>query len=1708
MSKRSGIRRGVIALAVLATSTAGVVAGPSQADAAHGAAVAPLAAPTAEAAGDFSTSFETGQPQPALSTVESGPSGPRQQNVSGRTSSSGSLLESVVGVTASAENAPGEVAANLADANPDTKWLAFAGAGWVRYQLSAPAKVVTYTLTSANDAAERDPKNFTLQGSTDGTTWTDLDTRSDIDFPARFAKRSFDVATPGTYTYYRLDVTAVHSGGIVQLADWDISDGSTGTGPATPMVSNVGSGPISGFNIKPLAGWTGVKALRYSGGHTADGRGYAWNRLFDVDLPVTSATELRYKIFPDMVAGDLRYPSTYAAVDLHFTDGTYLSDLKPRDAHGVSGSPNGQGAGKILYASQWNDVKLAVGRVAAGKTVDRILVGYDNSTATSDTHFGGWIDDLSVEATPATVDASDLTNFVDTRRGTNASGSFSRGNNLPISALPNGFTFFTPVTDANSQSWEYYYQSANNAANLPLLQGLAISHEPSPWMGDRNQLSVMPSMATGTPTGSATGRALAFDHRTEVARPDYYKAVLAGGLTAEMTPADHGGVYRFTFPAATSAGHLVLDTVDNNGTFTVDAATGTLTGWVDNGSGLSAGRSRMFVFGTFDRAATGTGTAPNGHTGTRYATFDTSSSKTVVLKLATSFISLDQARRNHALELAARDFDAVHAAAKTSWNARLGVVEARTNADTNSDEQRTTLYSNLYRLNLYPNSQFENTGTAQAPKYQYASPVAAKLGSATATTTNAAVKDGKIYVNNGFWDTYRTVWPAYSLLYPEVAAEIADGFVQQYRDGGWVARWSSPGYADLMTGTSSDVAFADAYVKGVKLPDPLGTYAAALRNATVLPTSSAVGRKGLDTSIFLGYTSTSTGESISWGLEGLINDYGIANMAAALAKDPATPAARRAQLQEESQYFLERSTHYGNVFNPKVGFFQGRGADGSFPSAFDPEAWGGDFTETNGWNFAFHAPHDGNGLANLYGGRDALAKKLDTFFATPETATKPGGYGGTIHEMLEARDVRMGQLGQSNQVSHHIAYMYDWTGQQWKTAEKVREIMRRLYVGNGTAQGYPGDEDNGEMSAWYVLSALGFYPLQVGSSQWAVGSPKFEQVTVHRTRGDLVVNAPGNSEQNLYIQGVTVNGTKVKSVSIDQSQIAGATRVDFAMGAKPSDYGVRAQDAPPSVTQGTEAPKPLKDATGPGRGTATATGLASGADAKALFDNTSRTSAAFGSATPTVSFALAGVVQRATWYTVTSGPQAGDPSAWRLEGSRDGGASWAVLDTRSNQAFPWRVQTRPFKVAAPETYTAYRLVVTATAGAAAPNLSEIELLTDGSFAQNTQVKVSAAAPFEVVEDTPWSGTVGEFSGGVGGKPVDATATIAWGDGTTSSGTIEAGDLGSYTIRASHTWQTPGYYQPKVTVTSGSTSASDLGGVTVHTAAVPSYAAGFDSVCIGNVGDVVPCDGDRAGLSREAITAAGGVPGKLVTVPGTDLRYSIPAIPAGEKDNATGAGQTLDVTLAPGATKLSLIGTATQKDQDTVGTVRFSDGTSASYPIQYGDWCGPAKFGNVVALETGYRLNGTGTDSCHAKLFATAPLPIPAGKTVTGVTLPTQTGDPGTAGRIHVFAVADNGAALTVEPGPDTTTTAGTATTVALGAVSGGVPVPGDQGYRARVQWGDGTVTDDATVSAIGPDGTATIRGSHTWAAAGTYTVRVLASDSRSDVLGTVTVTVQ
>ncbi|GAA3451749.1 GH92 family glycosyl hydrolase [Dactylosporangium matsuzakiense] len=1659
-----------------------------------GLLVAAEPASAAAPPGDFVSSFESTDPQPAATTAETDASGrPIQGNLSGSSPNGlpGSLLAQVAAVSASAENPPNEVAARLADGNPSTKWLAFSPTGWAAYQLKAPATAVKYSLTSANDASSRDPKDFTVQGSNDGSQWTDLDRRTGQTFSGRFATNTYSFANTTAYSWYRLNVTANSGDSLVQLADWDISDGTDTRPPATPMVSVSGAGPVSGYNMKPNAGFSGLAALRYSGGAEHDGRSFATNRLFDVNIPVGPKSRLSYRIFPEYTGQDAQYPSTYAAVDLHFTDGTYLSGRSPVDQHGYTLTAAGQGASKVLYADQWNAVQSDIGAVASGKTIDRILLAYDDPQAVAATRFQGWLDDVTVTGTPAVIDGASRTGYVDTRRGTNASGSFSRGNNLPIAAVPNGFNFFTPVTNATSDSWEYEYQRANNGANLPTLQGLAISHEPSPWMGDRNQMSVMPVTAGGNLTGDPASRALSFSHADETARPDLYRVRTGNGLTMQLSPTDHGGIMQFTFPAGQAGGSLVF----YNGSFAI-GTDGTVTGWVDNGSGLSAGRSRMFVAGTFDRA-------PTAATPTS-ATFDTSADATVTLRIATSFISLDQARKNLGLEVAGRSFEQIHAAATAAWNDRLGRIEVRGASET----QLVTLYSNLYRLNLYPNSQSENTGTAAAPHWQYASPVSAPTGTSTATNTGAKLVDGLIYVNNGFWDTYRTVWPAYTLLYPDVAAKIADGFVQQYRDGGWIARWSSPGYADLMTGTSADVALAEAYLNGVALPDAMSAYNAAVRDATVVSTSSGVGRKGIQTSQFLGYTPTSTGESVSWALEGYINDYGIGNMAAALAKDPKTPKADRDRLKEESEYFLQRARNYVNLFDPASKFFQGRDAAGNFLNG-NPLDWGGVYTETDGWNFAFTAQQDGRGLANLYGGPDGLERKLDEFFATPEKADHPGGYGGTIHEMLEARAVRMGQLGMSNQPSHHIPYMYDYAGAPAKTQAIVRELLQRLYVGSEIGQGYLGDEDNGEMSSWYVLSSLGLYPLQAGSSNWAIGSPQFTRMTVHRKSGDIVVNAPNNSLKNVYVQGVKVNGKKLKDVSIDSAVLARGGTIDFDMGARPSTWGTGEHDAPPSLTKGDEVPQPLQDTTGPGLGTATATGgPAGGQDAAKLFDDTSATQMTFASATPQITWAYRGGKQKPTWYTITSGANPGDPADWKLQGSRDG-VSWTTVDSRKGEVFTWRNQTRPFQVSHPGKFTQFRLVVTRTAGAAQTNLAEIELLRGGDVALGGgDVTVTPAADVPATSGVAVSVPLATVTGGTA---TAYQASVDWGDGTpVSTGTVTLSSRAVYNIGGSHTYAQPGYYQASVTVADGDSQDTATVGVDVGYSPASGLRAAFDSVCIGDEGVLAAdCDAKNWAYSRAALTAGGVTQGVSHDVPGTALHFTLPATPAGQPDNATGNGRTIALGLPSDATSISFIGTGTQGGQSTTGTATFSDGTTASIPIQFSDWTlggnpnGAPSYGNIVVARTGYRLLGTGRDSAQPFLFATAPYQIPAGKTLVSVTLPTQSGDPGSAGRIHVFAIADDGTpppALALTAAKNQTATVGQPLTAALGTVTGGVPDA--TGYHARVQWGDGTAPQDATVGAGGA-----ISAQHTYAGKGGFVAHVTVWDSRSSGTQAFTVTV-
>ncbi len=1068
--------------------------------------------------------------------------------------------------------------------------------------------------------------------------------------------------------------------------------------PGAPFSAQVDGGPPKNvvLTAKPDVGFTGLRSLHYRG--TAGGS--QQQKLFDVDVPVRADTQLSYVIFPQRNGDDLRNPANYVALDLLFDDGSRLSTRGAFDQHRIPATARGQGEGRVLYPDQWNVVSIDLGHVAAGRRVKQILLDHDGPAASIE----GYVDDIRLGSVAPDARHQPV-DFVDTRRGSNANFNFSRGNVFPAMAMPHGFNFWTPVTDAGS-NWLYQYQDHNGPDNHPRLQAFQLSHEPSPWMGERQTLQLMPeAQASGVPLLDRAARSLGFIHADESAHPHDYRVVFDNGMVTEMAPTDHAAMFRFTFTGATS--QLLFDNLKDEGGITLDPNGQSFSGYSDVKSRLSTGAGRLFFYGTVDQPVQRNGRltgAGRDHVAAWFG-FDTRTNKVVNLRVATSLISLDQAKHNLALEIAPSDtLETVRDRAAQAWNVLLGAVQV----EGASRDEKTTLYSNLYRLFLYPNEAYENTGSAAQPVYRYASPFSAPVAADTPSRTGARIVDGKDFVNNGFWDTYRTAWPAYVLLTPTQAGEMIDGFVQQYRDGGWIARWSSPGYADLMVGTSADVAFSDAWLKGVRYFDVASFDQSALKDASVVSPLAGTGRKGLQRSIFNGYTDTGVDEGLSWSMDGYINDFAIGNLADALTTQHAANDPYAAYYADDARYYRNRGLDYVNLFDADVGFFVGRAANGQWrygKADFDPIRWGGDYTETDAWNMAFHAPQDGAGLAALYGGHAGLAAKLDAFFATPGNF-HVGSYGEPIHEMLEARDVRMGQYGHSNQPSHHILYMYDVAGQPWKTQDKVRDALSRLYVGSEIGQGYPGDEDNGEMSAWYVFSAAGFYPLRMGSPEYVIGAPYFPHMDVRLENGKhIVINAPAVSDTNRYIHSLQVNGQPWNKLSLPHALLAQGATLDFVMGPKPSVWGSDASSLPASLTADGQKPQPMRDLTGAGQGEANSQPAMDKLDA--LFDNDSDTETMLPAVASTVRWHFP-QARQVTMLTLTSGATSAAPSDWQLQASSDG-RHWHRLDTRKGETFSSPHQTRVFGIRQPGNYAFYRLSFPATQGRARA-LAEIELL--------------------------------------------------------------------------------------------------------------------------------------------------------------------------------------------------------------------------------------------------------------------------------------------------------------------------------------------------------------------------------------------------------------
>ncbi|RAX44254.1 alpha-1,2-mannosidase [Arthrobacter sp. AQ5-06] len=894
-------------------------------------------------------------------------------------------------------------------------------------------------------------------------------------------------------------------------------------GPADPPSSRPHAGILGGqvhaFRFDPAGGEQRIPLPDLSG------------------LPVAPDTVVHWAFYADGPnAVHAPHASLAVTVDVAFDDGTRLSgDARVRDRYDVPMTASAQFEAAWSMPEQWNADSASLepwaGRTASFEVVlgapslsDAcpalgLVEGFIEVIVGSRTDAAG---STSAEPTPA--------ERVDTRRGSHSGDRFSRGNTIPITAVPHGFCFLTPATDAVDTRWPYRWSVHDNEQGRPLA-ALQFSHQPSPWIGDRGVVQVRPFL--GAP-GSAVPHIVP---QTEYARPHLYAARLHGSAGVQMTATSHGGVFRIAADTASDVVGFSIGAPDGGGRVTFHDD-GTFDGWTPEGTADWGNPPRAYFAGV----VLGEGDVVDGAVSALGA---------LEVRIAQSFLSVDQARRSLAQELpASRSFDDLRDTLHAEWNDLLGAVELpqahaaerpwRGLAD---DEARAQIASALYRLHLYPNTTAENTGTIEAPQLRFADPMVPADPHGD-DTTGAPVVDGDLHVNNGYWDTYRTAWPALALFDAEGTGRMLDGLLQQARRGGWMARWSAPGYVDSMVGTSSDQIFADAERWGVVF-DEQAAFETAWRNACEPSADPRQGRKGVARGRFTGYISSDVLEGMSWSIENGIADAGIARFASRLAARGGDGTARWAAY---ARYFGNRALSYRTLFDPEHGFFRGKDAAGRFSETFDPRDWGGDNVETNGWGMSVSPVHDGAGLAELYGGREGLRVHLDRLFAEPETGDVAfaGGYGVVIHEQREARAQRSGMCALSNQPAHHIPWMHVDGDRPWQAGALVHGLAGRLFAGGMIGQGFPGDEDNGEMSMWWLWAALGLYPLELGSGELRIGSPLFDDIRVRRSDGGgLRVRADRPHPDARYLVSATLDGVPLKRAVLSVDALNGDAELEL-----------------------------------------------------------------------------------------------------------------------------------------------------------------------------------------------------------------------------------------------------------------------------------------------------------------------------------------------------------------------------------------------------------------------------------------------------------------------------------------------------------------------------------------------------------------------------------
>lgn len=735
--------------------------------------------------------------------------------------------------------------------------------------------------------------------------------------------------------------------------------------------------------------------------------------------------------------------------------------------------------------------------------------------------------------------ATDYTALVNPLVGTLSSFELSTGNTYPAIARPWGMNFWTPQTGRMGDGWQYVYTATK-------IRGFKQTHQPSPWINDYGQFSLMP--VTGKLEFDEEKRASWFSHKGEVALPHYYKVYLADyDVVTEITPTERAAMFRFTFPES-DASYVVIDAFDKGSHIRILPEQRRIEGYTTRNSGGVPDNFRNYFIIEFDHPFSYQATVADGvlteetlqqsaHHALGIVGFHTHKGEQVHARVASSFISLEQAARNLG-ELGNSSFDALVQQGRDVWNRVLGRLEV----EGGSSEQLRTFYSCLYRSLLFPRSFYEIDAEGQVVHY---------------SPYNGQILPGYMYTDTGFWDTFRCLFPLLNLMYPSESLKMQEGLLNAYRESGFFPEWASPGHRDCMVGNNSASVLVDAYLKGIRVADVQTLYEGLLHGTQSVHSSiSSTGRRGFDYYNRLGYVpyDVKINESVARTLEYAYDDWCIYQLARELKRP-----------KKELKQLAARAMNYQKVFDPEHKLMRGRNADGSFQSPFSPLKWGDAFTEGNSWHYTWSVFHDPQGLINLMGGEETFVQMLDSVFIVPPLYDA-SYYGQVIHEIREMTVMNMGNYAHGNQPIQHMIYLYNYAGAPWKAQYWLRQVMNRMY--SPQADGYCGDEDNGQTSAWYVFSALGFYPVCPGSGEYVLGAPLFKQATLHLENGkQLTIEAPENSDTNLYIHRMELNGEDYTRNYLRHEDLLQGGTIKMEMTAMPNKQrGTQPEDKPYSFS--------------------------------------------------------------------------------------------------------------------------------------------------------------------------------------------------------------------------------------------------------------------------------------------------------------------------------------------------------------------------------------------------------------------------------------------------------------------------------------------------------------------------------------------------------------